>query len=65
MLFYYMIKVFLEQHREVYVWTLNTEFSMRNAMALRIDNIITDEVKLLKSIIDEKIDAFYFLNYAF
>ncbi len=52
-------------NREVHVWTLNTDESMRNAIALRVDNIITDEVTLLKSIIDEKIDIFDFLKYAF
>ncbi|BEP28871.1 glycerophosphodiester phosphodiesterase [Helicovermis profundi] len=37
--------------RGVYIWTINSEESMNNAIKLGVDNIITDNVKELKSIL--------------
>jgi len=41
-------------NREVHVWTINTEESMVNVLELGVDNIITDNVKMLSELIKGK-----------
>ncbi|MCY6369386.1 glycerophosphodiester phosphodiesterase [Clostridium ganghwense] len=40
--------------REVHVWTINTTESMENILEYGVDNIITDNVKSLRELINEK-----------
>ena len=37
-------------NKEVHVWTLNSEENIKNAIKLRVDNIITDSVDLVKRV---------------
>lgn len=41
-------------NREVHVWTINTEESMLNVLELGVDNIITDNDKMLSELIKSK-----------
>ncbi len=43
--------------REVHVWTINTTESMESVLEYGVDNIITDNVKPLKELINEKKEA--------
>lgn len=40
-----------KEGKELYVWTVNTEDSIRKMISLKVDNIITDNIKLAKDTI--------------
>ena len=40
--------------RKVHAWTINTQESMENVLSAGVDNIITDNDRMLRNIIDEK-----------
>lgn len=48
--------------REVHVWTINKEESMRKMIDLGVDNIITDNDDVLRSIIEKKIEDRTMMN---
>jgi len=41
------------KHKQVYVWTVNDESTIKNILRFPIDGIITDNISLLKRLIEE------------
>lgn len=44
-----------EDGRRLFVWTVNREEEMRRCLELQVDGIITDELQLLKSVIQHQV----------
>jgi len=40
-----------KEGKELYVWTVNAEDTIRKMISLKVDNIITDDIKLAKDTI--------------
>ena len=51
-----LIYIMHSLNKEVHVWTVNSEEEAKNAINLRVDNIITDNVDVIDNIIENSIN---------